>query len=308
MNEKRDVEDQLESYVKQWLDWLAGQKGAASASMAAYASDTRQFHEFLRSSGLSLTLAEISFNLVEAFAGSLYRKGLSKSSISRKLSALRSFFGYLHRHKVISENPAAKTPNPRLEKYCPAYLNVDEAYAMLDGQQTERDLKARDLALAELLYGSGLRISEALALNLEDIPGETHLLRVMGKGSRERIAPVTEKFMESLTAWLPLRGSLAAPSEKALFVGARGKRLNRKEAWRIVSRLCHDANIARPVSPHGLRHSFATHLLAAGADLRSVQELLGHKRLATTEKYTHVSLERLIEAYDKAHPGATKSR
>ena len=164
----------------------------------------------------------------------------------------------------------------------------------------------RDLALAELLYGSGLRISEALGLDIDDVQLSSRVLRVMGKGSRQRLAPLSDTSCDSLKSWLDERPLMAQPDEPALFVGARGSRLNRREAARIVERLCRRAGLDFTVSPHSLRHSFATHLLTAGADLRSVQELLGHSRLTTTQRYTQVSLEHLMEAYDKAHPKASK--
>ena len=165
-------------------------------------------------------------------------------------------------------------------------------------------MRARDICLAELLYGSGLRVSEALALDADRLSAETESLRIMGKGGKERLAPLTDTAKTALTAWLPLRPALAPPGERALFVGVRGKRLNRREAQRIIESLCRRDGLPQPVSPHGLRHSFATHLLEAGADLRSVQELMGHARLATTQRYTHLNLAHLMAVYDKAHPKA----
>ena len=166
-------------------------------------------------------------------------------------------------------------------------------------------LAARDHALAELLYGSGLRISEALGLDVKDLRLEEGVARVFGKGARERMSPLSDTSVTALRAWLEQRGTLAPEHEKALFVGARGGRLDRREAMRRIERLCRNAGV-EPVSPHALRHSFATHLLDAGADLRSVQELLGHQRLTTTQRYTRVSLERLMHLYDEAHPRAQK--
>lgn len=297
--------ENCELRVKEWLAWLDSQKGASQASISAYERDVRQFIDFLQSSSYALqSIDEISFKHIEAHTGRLYRNKLAKSSIARKLSALRSFFTWLQKRSHVSANPAAGIANPRQEKYCPSFLNVDETFAMLDGQKEEWPLINRDLALAELLYGSGLRISEALGLDITDVALEVDQIRIMGKGSRERFAPVTNTFKQALKGWLSLRASMTNQDEKALFIGARGKRLNRKEAWRIIEKLCTAANLDHHISPHGLRHSFATHLLAGGADLRCVQEMLGHKRLATTERYTHVSLERLIEVYDKSHPHA----
>ena len=165
-------------------------------------------------------------------------------------------------------------------------------------------MRARDICLAELLYGSGLRVSEALALDAGRLSAESESLRIMGKGGKERLTPLTDTAKTALAVWLSLRPALAPPGERALFVGVRGKRLNRREAQRVIESLCRRAGLPQPVSPHGLRHSFATHLLEAGADLRSVQELMGHARLATTQRYTHLNLAHLMAVYDKAHPKA----
>lgn len=308
MKEKAPFLENLENLAKEWLGWLDSQKGASIATIESYERDVRQFAGFLQSSQYSLkNIEEISFMHVEAHIAQLHRQKLAKSSIARKLSALRAFFSWLQRRGHVSANPVEGIANPRLEKYCPGYLNVDETLTLLDCQKEDWPLRDRDLALAELLYGSGLRISEALGLDVNDAPLESDQIRVMGKGSRERVVPVTNAFKKAMLIWLPLRAKLACADEKALFVGAKGRRLNRKEAWRVVEKLCAGARLDHNVSPHGLRHSFATHLLAGGADLRCVQEMLGHKRLATTERYTHVSLERLIEAYDMAHPHAAQN-
>ena len=205
-----------------------------------------------------------------------------------------------------AQSPAGKTPPPRPE--CGRNFRLAGCGAWAAGTESAESarLLCRDLALAELLYGSGLRISEALGFDIDDVQLSSRVLRVMGKGSRERLAPLSDTSCESLKAWLDERPLLALPEEQALFVGSRGSRLNRREAARIVERLCRRAGLDFTVSPHSLRHSFATHLLSAGADLRSVQELLVHRRLTTTQRYTQVSLEHLMEAYDKAHPKAAK--
>jgi integrase/recombinase XerC len=209
----------------------------------------------------------------------------------------------------VEENTARLVRNPRQETRHPRVLNVDETFALLDARSpvaendfTVKRLHLRNLALAELLYGSGLRISEALALAREDYRPKTNILRVTGKGSRERLAPLSDTSVAALSAWCEVRQHFAGPGENALFVGVRGGRLQRREAVRIIAALCRQAGLTFTVSPHSLRHSFATHLLIAGADLRSVQELLGHKRLTTTQRYTQVSLEHLVSVYDRAHP------
>ena len=301
------VQFKWNDFYDEWQNWFAVQKGASIASVKAYGKDILQLFEFLNASESCFTdIAQINSVFLEAFIAHLYRKRIVKSSIARKLSSIRSFFGYLTRKGKILENPALKLVNPKQESHIPAYLNVDEVFVMLDRQCSDGPMFLRNVALAELCYGSGLRISEALALNFDIFNDDMQFVRILGKGSRERIVPLTARSKNSIMEWLPVRAMYAAPEEKALFVGAKGKRLNRKEAWRIVASLCSQAGLSHIISPHGLRHSFATHLLEGGADLRSVQELLGHKRLATTERYTHLSMERLAEVYDRTHPRSRK--
>lgn len=291
--------------VCQFLDWMTAQKGFSPASRKAYQNDLDQLAEFMAGRGFSLdNPAQITERDFSAWAASLYRAGLAKSSMARKLAAGRGFFRFLARQGKIGNDPAARVHNPRQEIRQPRVLNVDEAFALLDSgaNPANPDLAARDIALAELLYGSGLRISEALALDVKDAGIESGIVRVMGKGGRERLCPLSDSCADALALWLSRRKAVANPDEPALFVGKRGKRLNRRQAIRIMEELCATAGIDRTISPHALRHSFATHLLGSGADLRVVQELLGHKRLTTTERYTHLSLEKIIAIYDAAHP------
>lgn len=305
---------ELETWLTRFVRWLEEQKGYARETCNAYARDVRQFLDFLPQHAPACQYAwEIRPRHIQAYVGGLYRRNLAKSSMSRKLAALRAFFRFLQRAGCVADNVAAHVHNPRQEAYTPRMLNVDEIFALLDvGKQSvnldagTRRLLYRDLALAELLYGSGLRISEALSLDLDDMHMAGAVVRVLGKGSRERLAPLSDSACEALGAWLAERSNMALPGEAALFVGVRGRRLDRREAARRIAALCRRASLDRVVSPHGLRHAFATHLLAAGADLRSVQELLGHQRLTSTQRYTHVNLEQLMQAYDKAHPRAGK--
>ena len=325
-NQAKPVPDRAKLFVDAFLVWMEVQKGASPATLKAYGSDLAQLAEFLRGQDADLGRPEtVTKRHIQAYLAWLFRLGDAKSSMARKLAAARSYFRFQQRSGAVTENVAAQVRNPRQEKRHPRALNVDETFALLDtaqkpgqtqGQPAADNAKAdsaeaermlcRDLALAELLYGSGLRISEALGLDIDDVQLSSRVLRVMGKGSRQRLAPLSDTSCDSLKSWLDERPLMAQPDEPALFVGARGSRLNRREAARIVERLCRRAGLDFTVSPHSLRHSFATHLLTAGADLRSVQELLGHSRLTTTQRYTQVSLEHLMEAYDKAHPKASK--
>lgn len=318
MHEKDAIPENPET-VDMFLVHLEMEKGYSPATVAAYGKDVMQFEALLLRKGLSLSAPEtVTRREVQAFLAELHRQALSKSSMGRKLSSLRSFFRFCARMRLVKTLPTEGLGNPKTEKRHPDLLNVDQAFALLDadrkaappgggpppasgiGDERQKALHIRDLCLAELLYGSGLRVSEALGLDTGRVNPET--VRVLGKGGKERLAPLTDTAREALDAWLGARPLLAPPGERALFVGVRGKRLNRREAQRIIAELCRRAGLPQPVSPHGLRHSFATHLLEAGADLRSVQELLGHARLTTTQRYTHLNLAHLMAVYDKAHP------
>ena len=321
--------------VEMFLAHLELEKGYSPATVAAYGKDVLQFEEVLARQGLSLANpAGITRRQIQSFLADLHRQGMNKASMGRKLSALRSFFRFCARMRMITTLPTEGVGNPKTEKRHPDLLNVDQTFALLGSTQEQRPdslrtaapkamppqrpaepdhpaddgtmgaLSARDLCLAEILYGSGLRISEALSLDIGRLSAESESLRVLGKGGKERLAPLTDSAREALAAWLELRPALAPTGERALFVGVRGGRLNRREAQRIIETLCRRAGLPQAVSPHGLRHSFATHLLEAGADLRSVQELMGHARLTTTQRYTHLNLSHLMAVYDKAHPRA----
>ena len=211
------------------------------------------------------------------------------------------------RRAGLGHNPAAGLSNPKLPKPRPRSINVDQAFALLDAKNPADPQSRRDAALAELLYGSGLRVSEAVGLDLNDLDLGAGIARVLGKGSKERLAPLSDTCRQSLADYLAVRHAFTSDgSEQAVFLGVRGKRLQRREADRILHALSLEAGLPAAVSPHVLRHSFATHLLTSGADMRAVQELLGHSRLSTTQRYTHLNLDRLAKAYDQAHPRARK--
>lgn len=313
---------QLPDTIEMFLAHLELEKGFSSATVLAYANDLVQFETLLEGKGFSLGRpSEITKKHVQAFLADQHRQRMGKSSVARRLSALRAFFRFCARMRLISALPTEGVKNPKQEKRHPELLNVDQAFALLDAADRpaprnpegggepgrEEAVAARDLALAELLYGSGLRVSEAIGLNVNQLSLENAVARVLGKGGKQRLAPLSDTSVEALKRWLNLRSRLlpeGGRDDDALFLGSRGGRLARRQAQRIIEELCKRAGLPQAVSPHALRHSFATHLLEAGADLRSVQELLGHSRLSTTQRYTHLNLARLVEVYDKAHPKA----
>lgn len=301
--------ERLPGPVAAFLARMEVEKGASPATLAAYGRDLKQFETFLAKRSLSLNRPEaVGQDQVRGFVAELHRQGLSKRSMARKLSALRSLFKHLLARKLVPADPTLDVPTPKQDKRTPKLVNVDQAFAMLDQERSgpaKETLALRDRALAELLYGSGLRISEALGLDVLDADPAAGVVKVLGKGSKERLAPLSDTCKQALAAYLRKRGDLDPQGrERALFLGARGGRMNRRQAQRVIADLAKAAGLPQTVSPHMLRHAFATHMLDSGADLRSVQEFLGHERLSTTTVYTHVSLQKIVEAYDKAHPKA----
>ncbi len=293
-----------------FVAYLTVQKGYCPATAAAYEKDLLQFEAYLASRGASLAAAgAVTRDHVRGFLAELHRCRTAKTSMGRKLSTLRGFFKYARVKKLVSGDPLAGLKNPKPEKRHPRALNVDQAVALVSphGDSTSREA-CRDLALAELLYGSGLRVSEAVTLDLDDLDLAQGIARVLGKGGKERLAPLSDAARDRLREYSRRRAEFApALSEKAFFLGSRGGRLTRRQAARIIDSLAKAAGLPQHAHPHMLRHSFATHLLESGADLRSVQELLGHARLTTTQRYTHLDLSRIMRIYDKAHPRSNES-
>lgn len=293
-----------------FLGYLDVERGYSPATLAAYGRDVEQFQEYLQSKGLTLDdPAAVTRVHVRGFMADLHRRRTAKSSVARKLSSLRALFKYLAKNGLVSSNPVAGVRNPKQESRHPKALNVDQALALMEAGVPDGPRGLRDLALAEVLYGSGLRISEALDLGLDDVDLNSSVVRVMGKGSKERVAPLSDAGRERLRRYMAERGEFTSSvTEMALFLGDRGARLQRRQANRILEKLARVAGLPEHVHPHMLRHSFATHLLESGADLRSVQELLGHERLTTTQRYTHLTLDKLMRVYDKAHPKAGRKK
>ncbi len=280
------------------------EKGCSKATLRSYEKDLVQFEEFLSTRSESLSNPEkISVDHIRSFLAKLHGRKLAKSTLSRKLSTLRSFFKYMVRHHFIVSDPMAGIRNPKQEVRQPRSLNVDQAVNILDSKCGVEPQDKRDLAIAELLYGSGLRVSEAVSLGIYDVDTSSGLVRVTGKGNKERLSPLSDTAREALDSYLAVRDELGpALEETALFIGNRGGRINRRQVNRILLRMSEEAGVYGGVHPHMLRHSFASHMLQSGADMRSVQELLGHENLTTTQRYTHLNLQHIMNVYDKTHP------
>jgi integrase/recombinase XerC len=285
-----------------FLRYLALEKNASPHTLRSYRRDLEQFRAYLTEAVGDLgsaPLPEFDARLVRGWLARLHGRGLDPVSVGRKLAALRSWCRFLVRRGWLARSPALEVRGPRPGRKLVSFLPIDEAAALLDANGAS----ARDRAILELLYATGLRVSELVGLGLDDVDRGERTVRVMGKGSKERIVPFGGQAAVALDAYVDVRGTGTGP----LFLNARGGRLSPRSVHALVRRRARAAGLSRRVSPHTLRHTFATHLLDAGADLRMIQELLGHSRLSTTQRYTHVAAEQLMRVYDRAHPRARPS-
>src|SRR4030043_1167109 len=305
-------------FIHQFIHYLSVEKNASPHTCRCYQRDLEGFGDFLKSSGMVLSLTgEVEIEKVDRIAirkylSFLHRKN-KKSSIARKISTLRSFFKYLVKEQVVPFNPAKGVSTPKVEKPLPTTLTVEEAFRLREspnrvsekplGGSKEKGL--RDRAILELLYSSGLRVSELVGLNSNQLDLDLGIVRVMGKGRKERIVPVGVKAIEATKSYLEDRGMVRG--DGPIFVNSLGGRLTARSVGRLVKKYTRHSGIFRKVSPHSLRHTFATHLLDAGADIREIQERLGHSGLSTTQRYTHISMGKLMEVYDKANPRSFKN-
>ncbi|MBT3365702.1 MAG: tyrosine recombinase XerC [Nitrospina sp.] len=302
----------MEKAIQEFKNYLLVEKNASPHTLEGYLNDISQFQEFLTRSGHAmesgaLQLEKIDRLAVRSFMGYLYEKNFSGTTLRRKLSTLSSFFRFLCREGTLKNNVAKTVPAPRVQNKLPSYFSIDEMFRLLQLPQGEGFLPARDRAMLELFYSCGLRISELVSLTLEDINLDSRMVKVLGKGGKERLLPLGRHCVEALKTYLNIRMDKIRKINSGtdqLFLNHRGGGITVRGMRKVVEKYIKLGNFPGGVSPHSIRHSFATHLLEGGADLRSIQELLGHSSLSTTQKYTHLTLDRLSEAYDKAHPRA----
>lgn len=301
----------LTGYIERFIAWLNDEKGYSRHTIDNY---RRDLLGFAREAGSDPGLNALDVLVIRDYVYSLNIRNKS-SSVARKLSALRTFCRFLEQEGVISQNPMVSISMPKQEQHIPVFLSVDEVFALLDSPGAEETYAARDRAILELLYSTGMRVSELVSCNMADIDFETEMVRVRGKGNKERLVPMGGPAQKTLRDYFKereeqLRNRLQQGKKvdkEAVFLNSRATRLTTRSVERLIAEYGLKAGIDKPVTPHVLRHSFATHLLEMGADMRSVQELLGHASLSTTQKYTHLDMVHLMKVYDKAHPKARKA-
>jgi len=297
----------VKNEIGDFLDYLTYERNVSINTIGAYRTDLESFVSFLCNDYFTLGRDQLELRKVDnltirAYLAHLAHRKLSRSSVARHLSALRTFFRYLMREGAVDANPARVVATPKREKYLPSVMQPADVALLLEQPDLSTPLGLRDQAFLELLYASGLRISELVGIDLDDIEVRAKLVKVRGKGSKERIVPFGSKAEQAVRAYLPTRH--APPDENALFVNYKGDRITARSVRRLFDKYVRAAALRAGISPHTMRHSFATHLLNAGADLRGIQELLGHASLSTTQKYTHLNDGELLKVYKKAHPRA----
>ena len=293
--------------LNQFLELLDAEKGYSAHTIRAYGRDLKDFMHFCAQNNGAETLSDARFleyanqkkvTMVREYLSFLSRSGIQKRSVARKLAAIKSFFRYLVMSEKLLFNPAEAVPYPKVPQKIPDFLTVDDIFKLLDSIKTDTLLGRRNAAIFETFYSTGIRVSEMEGLNLEDVDVERRFLKVTGKGNKQRMVPIGQRALSAIRFY---RDGVAAP-HGPLFLNKNNTRLSDRSMRKILNKIVADCRLYLPASPHTLRHSFATHMLDAGADLRGIQEILGHASLSTTQIYTHVSMDRLMEVYDKAHP------
>jgi integrase/recombinase XerC len=295
----------MQEVFNKYINYLEVERNASPYTVRNYTTDLLDFFQFLRAKGIG-SLKEVDKHTLRDYLSQLMEQGFVKASIARKLSAIRSFYRYLLREEIISTSPVATTFSPKLDKRLPSFLNIEEMERLLEAPDVSTPQGRRDRALMELLYASGLRVSELVNINLEQVNLDSREIRVRGKGSKERVVLMGEPAAMALSAYLSQGRPklLGKKRSDALFLNRYGERLPERRVQRILEKYANIAGIDKGVHPHMLRHTFATHLLDGGADLRVVQELLGHANLSSTQIYTHVTKTQARKVYLSAHPMA----
>lgn len=305
----------LKKHIDKFLEFLKVEKNASPHTLRNYSSDLDQFSNFLIDNKISLKDRSIDLQKIDnltfrSYLSSLYKKNNSRSSVARKLAVLRSFYKFLCREGFINKNIVKSITIPKQDKKIPSFLTIDETFHLLK-QPDEKNLPGlRDKSILELFYATGIRIGELVSLNIEDVNFDLRLIKIKGKGKKERVVPVNKSTTNILARFIEkrknmeLKKNIIMTGASPLFTNFRCKRITDRGVRNILVKYIYKGNISKNVSPHSLRHSFATHLLEMGADLRVIQELLGHSSLSTTQKYSHINTDRLMEVYDKAHPKA----
>ncbi len=287
-------------YIDKFINYLKVEKNSSGHTIINYSADLRDFGNFLG----DIRIESVNYLVLRRYLAHMREKNFSKRTVARKLASLRSFFRFLYREGYLKTNPASSVATPKLDKKLPLFLDTEEVVRLIESPD-EKDLPGcRDRAILETLYSTGMRVSELVGLNMDSIDFIGGVAKVFGKGRKERLTPIGDKALRAIRTYLDKRGAKKLNDKKAVFLNKNGTRLTDRSVRRIVDKYIRRAALREDISPHTLRHSFATHLLNRGADLRSVQELLGHMNLSTTQIYTHVTTKRLKEVYEKSHPRA----
>jgi integrase/recombinase XerC len=298
-----EAREQAYKYVADFIRYMKTERGASEHTLRAYEKDLRVFFDTLPGT----VVTEMDVRDIRGFVASQIAQGLTRATVSRRLASVKSFFAFLNREAVAERNPARLVPSPKLPKKQPQFLSVDDVFGLVEKPDGLGFIPVRDRAILELLYSSGIRVSELSSLDIEDLNRREGMIKVRGKGKKERIVPVGSVALDALKSYL-IERMLLRKKQKALFLNKSGSRLTDRSVRRIVVKYAREFGIHGKIGPHTLRHTFATHLLHEGADLRVIQELLGHSSLSTTQKYTHLDIRHLMDVYDSAHPLAEKKK
>jgi len=294
--------ENIQNYINNFLNYIKLQRGDSPHTLRAYKRDLEEFFNFAKTEP-----DKVEPVIIRGFISEQILKGKAKTTVARKLSTLRSFFSYLYSEGRIKINPARIVASVKTKRGLPKFLTVDDAFKLVESPKEDKFTVQRDRAILELFYSSGIRVSELCGLNMDDLDLKEGLIKVRGKGNKERIVPIGQKAKEALKNYLAIRQILRIKKkllteESPLFINNRGGRISTRQIRRIVEKYAKTVGILEKIGPHTLRHTFASHLLMEGADLRVIQELLGHASLSTTQIYTHVDLKHLMDVYDKSHP------